>query len=115
LRLSIVAKGAVAKGQKLMSKDIADIRDIDFPGIQIAETDAILLVMKVGWKFALHYDLHRVTDANYRLPLETFKKRVAALWRYLTFEHVYRTLEARDLHARGVSGTGSFGDTLLNS
>jgi hypothetical protein len=99
MRMSVRPKRAYAKGETLTDRDIADVRDIDFPNIEILETDALLLCLKVGWKFALHYDLSRIADGSYKLDIDELRKHIAAVWRYLMFEDVYRTLATPSLYA----------------
>jgi hypothetical protein len=55
-------KRSIKKGESLPSNNIADIRQLKFPDIEIAETDNIIFCFKVGWKFHLYIDLTRSID-----------------------------------------------------
>ena len=47
------------KGEIVFIKDISDITDIRFPGINIAENDAIVYVVRLEWRFVLYFDFTR--------------------------------------------------------
>ena len=83
----------LALGTLIMKSDIADIYGLSFPDIEIQDSDSIICCLKVGWKFLLYFDFliqDRRTDINIRQSI------LGKLYRYLSFEEVYRTLESED-------------------
>lgn len=100
--LEISVKRNVKKGEAIFKKDIADIRKIRFPKIQIIETDKIIYCFKVGWRFGLFFDLSpRVQPDQSPYPvqvipldIEKMETTIAEIYRYLSFYHVYKILES---------------------
>ena len=89
------AKASMAKGQVVSLDDIADIQSLEFEGSLIGETDKLIYCFKVGWKFGLFFDLKRQSAPDYRLNLEQVGESIGGLYRYLAFQHVYKTLESK--------------------
>ena len=85
------SSGNLEPGMLIMKGDIADIYGLSFPDIEIQDSDSIICCLKVGWKFLLYFDFltqDRRTDINTRQSI------LGKLYRYLSFEEVYRTLES---------------------
>ena len=77
----------------IMKSDIADIYELSFPDIEIQDSDSIICCLKVGWKFLLYFDFlsqGRKSDITKRQNI------LGRLYRYLSFEEVYLTLESED-------------------
>jgi hypothetical protein len=100
IQASAVAKRKFEKGQMLTLDDLADIRDVHFPGIEIKPRDRIICCIKVWWKFGLYFDFGTAHDPNTQLDHDQLSKTLGNLYRYLMFEHVYKTLEAKDRFER---------------
>jgi hypothetical protein len=94
LSLEIVVKKPAKAGEKVMDRDVADIRNAVFHGISILGSDRVIFCTKMGWKFGLHYDLARTLNPVYLLDVSEFGRIVGSLYRFLLFEHVFRTIEA---------------------
>lgn len=93
--LKTTAKADMTKGQVISLDDIADIRSLEFPRGLIGETDRFVYCFKVGWKFGLFFDLKRQSDPDYQLDLRKTGEAIGNLYRYLAFQHVYKTLESK--------------------
>jgi hypothetical protein len=93
--VNTTAKADMAKGQVVSLNDIADIQSLEFEGSLISETDKLIYCFKVGWKFGLFFDLKRQSAPDYRLNLEQVGESIGGLYRYLAFQHVYKTLESK--------------------
>lgn len=91
LNLEIRAKRDLKQGEPVMMGDIADITRLEFVGLSVQPTDKVAFCFKVGWKFGLFFDLSR---AKNELDSAAMAAALRGLHRYLTFEHVYKSLEA---------------------
>ena len=89
--IEIAAKKDIRKGEVVRKGDIADIRRLKFPDIRIVETDKVICSFKVGWKFALFFDLTREN----RLDVDEMSLALGRLYCYLSFQHVYNVLESQ--------------------
>lgn len=89
IALEILAKQDMKKGTRIVQKDIADIRRLRFQNIEIVETDKMICCFKVDWKFGLFFDL----DRGNKFDIDAMSSTLGALYRYLSFQHVYKVLE----------------------
>lgn len=100
----IRVKRDIKAGETVMASDIADIRKVKFPKIDIKETDKIIYCFKVQWRFGLFFDLTPRTQPTEvsqkihteRLDIEKMQITIGNLYRYLSFYHVYKTLESKE-------------------
>jgi hypothetical protein len=100
IQASAMAKRKIERGQMVTLDDLADIRDARFVGIEIKPRDRIICCLKVWWKFGLYFDFGAAHDPKTQLDLDQLSKTLGNLYRYLMFEHVYRTMEAKDRFER---------------
>ena len=56
--IEILAKRNLAKGEMIYHSDIADVRRLRMSWLALQPKDGVLCCFKVGWKFALFFDLH---------------------------------------------------------
>ncbi|MBI5180116.1 MAG: hypothetical protein HZA05_01775 [Nitrospirae bacterium] len=89
--IDVCAKRDLKKGEPVRINDIADIRSLKFSDIKIVETDKIIFCFKVGWKFGLFFDLNR----KELLDINAMYLDLGTLYRYLSFQDVYKVLEAK--------------------
>lgn len=100
--VEIKAKRDMRAGEMVTQGDVADIRRVKFPDIDIKETDKVIYCFKVGWRFGLFFDLTpRARPAGVphaldveKLNTEAMMLSIGALRRYLSFYHVYKVLES---------------------
>lgn len=100
--VEINAKRDIKAGEIVMLSDIADIRKVKFPDIEIKDTDKVIYCFKVGWRFGLFFDLTPRTQpagavqliAAEKLDVEKMQLSIGDLRRYLSFYHVYKVLES---------------------
>lgn len=85
--VEIRIKRDVKKFEVITRGDIADIRRLKFPNIEIVETDKVIYCFKAGWKFGLFFDLNRELDTD------AMALTLGTLYRYLSFQHVYELFE----------------------
>ncbi len=91
IKILMLSKRPLKKGEMVFSNDIADIKDLVFENIKIAETDKIIYCFKVGWKFGLYFDLHR---ENNPLIIKKAQLELGAMYRYLSFQYVYDIIDS---------------------
>ena len=74
--------------------DIADISELNFPDIEIQDSDSVICCLKVGWKFLLYFD----ADSRNKKGLDfgSMQTDLGRLYRYLSFQYVYLTLESKE-------------------
>lgn len=89
-KILMMSKRSLKKGEVIRNNDIADIGRLSFENIRIKDTDKVIYCFKVGWKFGLFFDLHREEPLN----IESMETELGALYRYLSFQYVYNTLES---------------------
>lgn len=88
--LEISSKRDVIAGEVVRQDNIADIRRMKFLEVNVAPTDKVIYCFKVGWKFALFFDLSRPEP----LDVDRMELALGDLYRSLSFEAVYETLAA---------------------
>lgn len=96
ITLEILAKHDVAAGDVIYRSGIADVRRVSLPGVELAPTDGILFCWKIGWKFALFFDL----TPNRALDSDAMERSMGKLYRHLSFEEMYAALGDPDLFAK---------------
>lgn len=89
INIEILAKRDIKALEPITEVDIADIRRLKFPSIQIVDTDKVVCCFKVGWKFGLFFDLCRTQ----KLEIEDMWLILGKLYRELFFQHIYRALK----------------------
>ena len=87
-------------GTLIMKSDIADIYGMSFPDIEIKDSDSIVCCLKVGWKFLLYFDF---LSQGRKSDITTRQRILTQLYRYLSFEEVYRALESEDCFQKMVT------------
>jgi len=88
--IEILAKRNLAKGEVIYHSDIADVRRVRMPWLALQPKDGVLCCFKVGWKFALFFDLHpeRILD------VDAIERSLGRLYRRLTFQALYDAFES---------------------
>ena len=80
-------------GALIWHSDIADVHELDFPDIDIQDTDSVICCLKVGWKFLLYFNF---VHSGRRTDLASMQTDLGRLHRYLRFQDVYHTLESEN-------------------
>lgn len=89
-KILIMPKRNLKKGEIIRINDIADVGKMSFDNIHIKKTDKVICCFKVGWKFSLFFDLDREEPLN----IESMETELGMIYRYLSFQYVYNTLES---------------------
>jgi RNA-directed DNA polymerase len=64
VQIEMKPKRDLAKGEPVYISDIDDVRRYEIEGIDFLPDDAVICVMKVGWKYGLFFDFTRSTNAE---------------------------------------------------
>lgn len=91
VKVLMMTKRDIQKGEVVTTGDIADIKKLSFEGINIKETDKIIYCFKVGWKFGLFFDLNRENPLN----IPSMEVELGALYRYLSFQYIYDVFDSK--------------------
>ena len=91
VHMELIIKRDVNKLDPIMVNDIADVKRLKFPDIQITDTDKVFYCFKVDWKFGLFFDL----DRRERLDIDKMYLEIGALYCRLMFERVYEDVETK--------------------
>jgi hypothetical protein len=83
--LNMTTKRDVTAGSPVFENDIADVVGMDFPLAGITEQDRIICLFRVGWRFALFFDLDRTKP----LDLAAMRRDLGTLFRMLRYRNVY--------------------------
>ena len=88
--IEIKSKRDVEKGEAISQNDVADINRLIISDVHIEKTDKVIYCFKVGWKFALFFDLNR----QYDLEIDKMQLEFGALYRHLQFQYLFKVLES---------------------
>ena len=86
LEMEILAKRDIAAGDVLYQSGVADVRRIRIPGLVLHPDDRVIVCLKVGWKFALFFDL----EPERKLDVDEMETSLAFLYRQLSFDDAYK-------------------------
>jgi hypothetical protein len=64
VRIEMKPKRNIAKGDPVYVSDIDDVRRYEIEGVDFMPGDAVVCVMKVGWKYGLFFDFTRSIASN---------------------------------------------------
>ena len=88
LEIEVLAKRNVSAGSAVYLSEFADVRRVRFPNIQITTDDGVVVCLKVGWKFALFFDL----AADRSVDIEKMQLDLGRAYRFLMFQDLYEAL-----------------------
>lgn len=101
ISIRVQSKRDFKKGEVVSVRDISDIQELKFEGIEIQRTDRIMFCIKVGWKFGLYFDFTKNIDEG------TLAKELGRNFRYLLFNNEYAIIANKPLFNRLI-GDGWF-------
>jgi hypothetical protein len=87
--IEIMAKHTAAAGDTAYMTDIGDVRRLRLSWLKLQPRDGVILCIKVGWKFALFFDV----APNRDLDVDAMERSLGRLYRRLAFQDVYEVLE----------------------
>ncbi|WP_134727288.1 hypothetical protein [Paracoccus luteus] len=92
--------GAMPGGTIFFESDVADVLAVEFPLVEIAPHDRILLILREGWRFALYFDLDR---SNGDLDVSAAQRTIGALLRQMKYADLYTAVANNPLFDKIVS------------
>jgi len=88
--MQIIAKKRLRFGSPITKEDIADIRKIEFPGIDIKSYYGVLYIFSIGWRRGLYFDLTPLEELNARTNFKRLETLFASFYSYITFPEVLK-------------------------
>lgn len=82
-------KKPVNAGQVIYRNDIADVRELVFPDIEIPDSVGIVVLFSVGWRKGLFYDLVSLSDKNCKRDYD-INKLLGGFYAYLSFQERFK-------------------------
>ena len=104
IEIEMLSKRSVQAGTVITDGDIADIRQVRFPEINTQNSDQVICCFKVGWKFGLYFNF---LGQNEVYDVQLVQSALGRLYRYLSFQSVYQSLES-ETHFRQMVNDGWF-------
>jgi len=88
MSLNIITKRAIKAGQVVFQSDIADIVGMDFPCLEIRDTDSLVVLFRKDWGFGLYFDF----NPDKKLDRAVASRQLGRLYRVLAYRHLYETM-----------------------
>jgi hypothetical protein len=100
--IGIITKRDIPALTPVFSHDVADILSLNFPAIELLETDRVLYIFREAWRFALCFKL----DSN-PLDVSEFCRALGFLYRNMAFRQFYDAVANENLFKKLI-GAGWF-------
>ncbi len=91
--LNIMIKRPVEAGSPIFEGDIADVRAMSFPLVEINEEDRVICVFREGWRFGLFFDFNPDQD----LSIEDMERDLGTLHRTMKYRDLYEAISNQDV------------------
>lgn len=76
----VIVNKPVETGSPVFKSDIEDLTKIEFPDIEIKQSDAVVYTTRIGWKYGLFFDFTR------NLNIDEFRNDIGRITKKLMFE-----------------------------
>lgn len=93
IAVEFLSKRSVNKGEQVFGNDIADIRRLRFPKIEIKDSDHIIFIFKVGWRFGLFFDFAYDGKSDYKVDTEKLYHDLGSYYKKLIYRYLYKTIQ----------------------
>jgi|GEM_PF-2188883 len=90
---SILARRNIQPGTAVFESDILDILGVSFPLAGIGPEDRVLVIMRVGWRFAFFADFN--PDRQFSVP--NMERDLGTLYRQLKYADLYDALDDSEI------------------
>ncbi|MFB2707243.1 hypothetical protein [Marinobacter shengliensis] len=87
--LKCVVNRSMKAGTAIFERDIADVRGMRFPCVEIGEKDKILCLFRQDWRFGFAFDM----NPDEKIDLEEFEATLGTLYRQMRYKHLYDALD----------------------
>ena len=92
----LLSKGPIEAGDMVDQSSIADVRRVRISGVEFQPDDRVIVCIKVGWKFALHFDLASERDLN----VDAMERDLGALYRFLSYQDLYEAIGDEEIFGK---------------
>lgn len=86
--LKCVVNRSMKAGTVIFERDIADVRGMGFPCVEIGEKDKVLCLFRQDWRFGFAFDM----NPDEKLDLAEFEATLGTLYRQMRYKHLYDAL-----------------------
>jgi hypothetical protein len=95
-------KRPVKSGDPVYKKDVADVGKLTFGDIEIKKKDAIIVCLRVGWKFGFYFNFVANPDKSNgnELDVNEVYKELGQHYRDLLFEQEYNVVRNNNLYLK---------------
>lgn len=83
--LKIMAKRPIAAGTAIFENDIADVKAMSFPLVEISKNDRVICIFREGWRFGLFFDFNPEGD----FLIDNMERDLGTLYRRLKYRDLY--------------------------
>ena len=101
----MMSKRSFGAGEAVKRSDIADVRRVVFPGVEVRDTDNVVCCFKVNWNFGMLFDFSVVDLDATKRDVDDIWRALGGLYRSLLFEGAYAAIQSEDssqlLRAKG--------------
>lgn len=87
-------------GSFVFENDIADVTGMDFPLVEIGESDRVICLFREGWRFGLFFDFNH----ERKFDREAMQRSLGDLHRTLRYRHLYDIMADNGLLAALIKG-----------
>lgn len=92
LIFNMKVKRDFAKGEYAGLQDIADIAEVRFANLAIAEEDGIAFCFRYGWKYGLFFDFSPL-HGDQELDLDELATSLGKHYKYIVFQELYEIIQ----------------------
>jgi hypothetical protein len=88
--MQIITKRSLDSGSLVTKEDIADIRKIEFPGINIESYCGMFYIFSIGWRRGLYFDLMPLEEPKTKKNFKKLETLFATFYSYITFPEILK-------------------------
>jgi hypothetical protein len=99
VNLNIILKRDAKAGQAIFETDIVDVTGMDFPAVEIGETDRVICLFREGWRFGLLFDF----NPDGAFDRAAMRGALGMLYRTMRYRHLYDALTEKPVFKRLVA------------
>jgi len=92
----MMSKCSIGAGEMVKRRDVADVRRVAFPDVEISDTDNVVCCFKVAWSFGLYFDFSVVDPSHDKRVIDDIWLALGSLYRSLLFAETYRAIESEE-------------------
>jgi hypothetical protein len=96
--IQVMMKRDMQAGSVVFENDVGDVTGMDFPLVEIGESDKVVCLFREGWRFGLYFDF----NPNQKFDRERMSRSLGTLHRVMRYRHLYDVFSEEQLLDRVV-------------